>query len=520
MSIALDAARGIAAQRQTIIQDDYDRNLYGHARNTLPALHDAHNRSADELETGPALAADLFASLYQRAPVLRAEAGIAPTHAINREIMQQVMATSEWGDVRHAGTVGDSLLAGIAAVTALKGAIASLDEDTRRRVNEHNETERAAEALFTEAETYDELAAARGRDDFAQRAAAARARAQQLRADADARAAELAAAGAQIGEAVRRGMRGALSSAAQEAAGIAAACATFGGDGIGFGPGANTPLSVKERIALARKVQRDPKLAQLAQICGRIMRIALSVQMARVDRAATEVTAIEVGRDLGRLLPSELLALDDADLEESFLRRFAEGSLLQYEITPKDRAGRGPIILACDESGSMSEQLGGEHTKELWSKAIALSLLGIARKQRRDFAYIGFASSGELWLAHHPNGEATTAQVIAIAEHFFGGGTDYEPWMGQALALAQSSAYNKADVILLSDGLAHVGPAMADAWHETRRAREMRCYAVMLAAHDSEAAHAVPVLSALSDGVITLDSFGADRGALEMVFAV
>jgi uncharacterized protein with von Willebrand factor type A (vWA) domain len=42
--------------------------------------------------------------------------------------------------------------------------------------------------------------------------------------------------------------------------------------------------------------------------------------------------------------------------------------------------GQGPIIIAIDESGSMTTDYGGM-TGEVWSKAVMLALLSIARLQ-------------------------------------------------------------------------------------------------------------------------------------------
>jgi uncharacterized protein with von Willebrand factor type A (vWA) domain len=90
---------------------------------------------------------------------------------------------------------------------------------------------------------------------------------------------------------------------------------------------------------------------------------------------------------------NEMLA--DADLEDLFYLRFAERGLRQYNLIGHEPEGQGPIIIAIDESGSMTTDYGGM-TSEVWSKAVMLALLSIARLQKRDLAVIYFSGPDDL----------------------------------------------------------------------------------------------------------------------------
>src|SRR5439155_502145 len=68
-------------------------------------------------------------------------------------------------------------------------------------------------------------------------------------------------------------------------------------------------------------------------------------------------------------------------------RRLVEGRLLSYSLRGVDERGRGPMIVCLDGSGSMAGD------KVIWSKAVALTLLEIARRQRRLFRFICFSSA-------------------------------------------------------------------------------------------------------------------------------
>src|SRR5262249_24542325 len=156
----------------------------------------------------------------------------------------------------------------------------------------------------------------------------------------------------------------------------------------------------------AQRVGRSPKLQQIAAVCGRFTRIALQQQKARVKHPPDEITSITVGTEIERLLPSEIVLLADPNLEDLFYLKFVERGLMQYDLIGHEPEGQGPIIIAVDESGSMITNHGGL-TGEIWSKAVMLALLSIARSQKRVLAVIHFSGPDDLRLDLFPKGEAT-----------------------------------------------------------------------------------------------------------------
>ncbi len=342
-----------------------------------------------------------------------------------------------------------------------------------------------------------------------------------LRVEAEGLAAGLAASAEEREDTVRRAARAGLAEAERQIDEFHATVATFGGQqgaaggGIGPGPGGGGSLTTREKIDLAGRVGRSARLKQLALLCGRFTRIALDVQRSKVAHPPDEVTAIGAGDDLARVLAGELSLLGDPDLEDLFLLRFAEKALQQYDLIGSERQGRGPLIVALDESGSMAEPLGAGPTKEVWSKAVALALLAIARLQRRDCAVIHFAGGTETPLHRFPKGEGTYPDVIACLDTFLGGGTAFEPWMARALALVEEAAFDRADVIAISDGLTTIEPGMIARWNRVRAARGMRAFAVLIGTNEGAGA-----LASITDALLTLADLGADREVLATIFAV
>ena len=119
--------------------------------------------------------------------------------------------------------------------------------------------------------------------------------------------------------------------------------------------GANSQRSQQQHLP---QVGHSPKLRQIAAVCGRFTRIALQRQKTRVKHPPDEITSITTGSEIERLLPSEIALLADPDLEDLFYLRFAERGLMQYDLIGHEPQGQGPIIIAIDESGSMTTDYG------------------------------------------------------------------------------------------------------------------------------------------------------------------
>ncbi len=506
---------------QVVEHDGYDVQMFEEAVRSYGRMADVVQRAAQRVITAPALYRDLFWSFYQRTVVAEPPVPLNQAYGVNQQIVQQIMSTTEWRQVREAGTVSDVLNSAMATIGVAEKALAALDQATLQHINHLHELESGAHELFRHAEGLDDLAQQMAGDQARALFDQAKALQREATAKLDAATQDVAAleADSEVREdVVRRMARQGLQQAEGAIDETNAAINSFSGGygpGTGFGKG-DQPLATKDKIALAQRVGQSKRLQQLAQLCGRFTRIALAVQRSKVDHPPDEVTNITFGDELEHVLPSELALLADLELEDLFLLRFAEKSLLQYELMGSEKQGRGPIIVALDESYSMTSTLGGSTvSKELWSKAVTLALLAIARLQKRDFVVIHFASRGQMHLHRFPKGEGAYPDVIAAMDSFFGGGTDFEPWMEQALTLVEEAALNKADVICVSDGLAEIDGATLERWQRVRKLREMRAYAVLIGTNEG-----AEVLASITDALLTLDNLGEDTDVLQTIFAV
>ncbi len=232
---------------------------------------------------------------------------------------------------------------------------------------------------------------------------------------------------------------------------------------LGMASGAEGRMPAHEKMALGERLMRSKKLRLLARLTGAFKDVALEARKKRVSRAPQETHAIEQGRQLERVLPSELFAMkrERRALHLDFVRRFVEGELLQYQL--EGPAQRGPMVVCVDGSGSM------HGPKEIWSKAVALTLMEIARREKRRCLALVFSSGHtlfevELLSKKRAGGRPQTniEEVLRFAEHFPGGGTNFEEPLSRALELVGDGRYRRGDIVFITDGEASVSQTLLD----------------------------------------------------------
>ena len=528
----------IADGTQVLSHDGYDVQEFDLAVETYSRLGRTVEAADQKLVTAPALLRDLFWSFYKRAPRIDPVVPLSLAHGINRQIMEEIMSTSEWKELRETGTIGDSLTSAMATIGASEKAIAALGPKTIERINELKEAARAAERLFEQAEALAELASRADEEKAAalfKQAEQARALAQQNQEQVEEATAELEQTREEWEKTVRQAARQGIAEALEQIESTQNAIKAFSGgysNGFGAGPGGggSGELTVKEKIALAERIGKSKKLQMIAAMCGRFTRIALQQQKSRVKHPPDEITSITTGNDVGRLLPCEIALLADPQLEDLFFYKFATKQLLQYDLIGHEPEGQGPILAAVDSSDSMRDPLPGPLnssgsplcglTKEVWAKSVLLALLAIARLQKRDFAVIHFSAlddqrKPQLTVHRFPLGQGSPAEVIACAEFFYGGGTLFEPWMNEAMKLVDEARFDKADVIIISDGLASIEPKAQGDWHRRRAERGMRAYGILIGTNQG----AEP-LAKITDAMLPLDDLQDEMNALKTMFSV
>lgn len=230
-------------------------------------------------------------------------------------------------------------------------------------------------------------------------------------------------------------------------------------------------LPMSEQFQLVEHIQKHDTLKKIAEMTGRFKRIAKK-RMKKKQDMTMERKDVTLGQEVARLLPSEVANFIMPDSKLDFLRRYAEQQAFVFDTKGKNRKGRGPIIICMDESSSMTSIM-----EE--SKAFCLALLMIARRQKRDFAIIPFASDiGEILI--FPKGRSTSKDIITFSNQFLGGGTNYEKPLRASLEILGKSDFNEADILFVTDGSSFLSSRFIEDFNIAKKKRKFECTSIVL----------------------------------------
>ena len=238
--------------------------------------------------------------------------------------------------------------------------------------------------------------------------------------------------------------------------------------------------------ALANALQNNHKIKELAHKMGRAYISEERKKQTKIPQASkSEVHGTHRSDDVMRVLPSELLNLEDETLEMLFYARLLEKQLLTYELqgtthvigetTETHQQRTGPVVACLDSSGSMQGQ------PMLKAKALLLAIANILQKENRSLHILLFGASGELReFSMLANNES--AGLLKFLQQGFGGGTDFETPLQRALdIIASQKDYQKADILMIGDGDCQLSPTFANRLSTQKQVLDCMVYSVLCA---------------------------------------
>lgn len=464
---------------ECILSDGYDREVFARVAARHPAVAKTQDRLERILPHGEALLRDLFSALYKLNIVLRKPTEISAAAIIHRRLLEAVIHSQPLHELRKRTELSEAECA--AALPTLADSILaalkreySMDLESLGKVSQVATDEASFEALEAEKKHLDELpegALPEETEEALKISLDSDMRILKKKIDA-ARAEQTKLAAkltTEIEDTAHLKMKG-LPQQIDQAAELV--------EEFGLGAGGDGRVSAEKRMELGQRLMRSKKLQMLARLVGAFRDVALEARRKRVARAPQELHEINIGKDLERLLPAELLGLSKSRraLHLDFLRRLAEGELLEYRLHAA--AERGPMVVCVDGSGSMSG------SKELWAKAVALTLMEIARREKRGCLGIIFSDGPSLFeveLLSRTRGNkgrgrlrARDEEVLEFAEHFPGGGTSFEEPLARALTAVSGEGpgglkYRRGDIVFITDGEASVSDSLLERIEQRRK---------------------------------------------------
>jgi uncharacterized protein with von Willebrand factor type A (vWA) domain len=247
--------------------------------------------------------------------------------------------------------------------------------------------------------------------------------------------------------------------------------------GLGMGA-AGAPIDPQTFREHFNRVRSDSTLRAILNMAGRMIVMAKALQRQKVKHGRDDVVGVELGGDIGRLIPTELLALNSGieGIELLALQRIAERRAMCREYRGVEKKGRGPIIVTVDESGSMSGP------KIIAAKALALAMAWLAHHQRRWIMLAGFSGGSEGTRLIAPPGKLDQAALMDWCAHFYGGGTTLDvpldrvpSWYDEARA-----PEGKTDCILITDAIVSAPRQLIENYKAWAARAKAQTYAIVI----------------------------------------
>lgn len=513
----LDSPAPSPTATDVVPHDRFDEAEYKDIRSNVPVIDTMITDLSRKHDYVEDFMQDVHNVFTQGDPQVRDVADMAPTHVPNQVVINELAKLPEVQQMR-ASTRHDPY-AGAMATVSMKSQLTQLVERTseaRKKAQKQAQAQADAAAAaqaaqqalqqaqaLQDAVTQDEngIPDPNAQAQASQAAAAAGALLDQAQAAAgQALAAREATqqAAQQAAQGMRADLRQAAQQAAQEQEDEDNLMRAFGVD-----DGDLKRMPFTERAGLANRLKNN-RLAKFAKLIGQFKALQAAESRRKVKHAPDEVNNVILGDDLTRLAPSEWINFASDELEDDFWLRYVNKQVLCYDLIGTERVGQGPIVVVCDESGSMEYNTVQGGTAEAWSKALALALCEQARSKGRDFYYIGFSSARQQYTVKMEGGKAKLSDVIDMTEHFFGGGTHFEKPLLDALAIVEQ--YDDKDgkrpdiVFITDDDYYGSDEEFMRRWNKTKERYDLRCFGIAMGGAGTGG-----MLEAVSDNVRSIE---------------
>jgi len=480
--------------------DSYDRRTWNEIVADVPSIADLAESGERLVPHFGALVQDLFFALFKMNPVFRKSGDVRHAAALNRTILEQIVPSAPFQALRSRTALEEDKAA-IAAVVMSEHALEMMKSeqlinrgemlDLWDLARQEQDLEARAEAMKAVNEMQEskddeiENESARGREKENKDRAMKTKKELAEMADAAERAAKVSEArlnqkSRQFETQLRGADQSALKRMQLKTAELAREIDQAADDSHDFSRefGQGGRVAAGARLELGRRLARNKKLGELARMVGRFKQDARALKRKTLERGVAEAYDIEPGSELGRLIPAELLAMHHPILKRDFHRRVLEGAVLQYRLRDDEPKGKGPMVVCIDVSSSM------QGDKEMWAKAVALTLMDIARRQRRLFRAVMF-SSGDvslrvLDLNRERRYQPDLNKVVEMAEYFPGGGTDFEAPIDAAVELLGEKKLKRGDIVIITDGESQVSPDWLARLRERKQELDFSIFAVLV----------------------------------------
>lgn len=460
---------------RSVVRDRWDKEDHRSAVREIREFARVRKAANTVSDTGTDALDDLFYVMLKAVPVQVPVSEMASGHQVHHFVVAQLMETMAVARLR-AITIGDRVLSALACVDLAPRLDAIFDRlylafrQAHAAADRRDVAERFAQRI-REAEDELDLSA----PDFSGKAKAV----ERMRRELESQEAyvinaevELASLLDSAADHARAAWEAAAAETAEAMTAIVASARAWGTE-----PGRLRSLPAAERLELARRLN-DERLRSIADLFGRIENLTMSSAAEEIDDVFEEVADLELGGDLARVTPAELLMLGVPEMEPRFLAQWCDRTLMQYEVHGTDDSGRGGIVMCIDCSMSM------HGPREIFAKALMLVLLHTARCQHRPMYVIHFGYQQTKHFVFENEADYTAERILNATQAFWGSGTDFTRPMNEALDLLEeeyaSTGRVRADVVFVSDDEYLLDPEFLNRYLASMRSMRARTWGVLV----------------------------------------
>lgn len=494
-----------------IESDAYDRRVFSHLRSESPSLRQLEETGTTFLPQFASLLQDIFCLLFKSNVIFFSEQDVLPSALINQKFLNGIQQGSQYDFLREQ-TLLNEARAGLSALLLGERLLALIRSEklfTRRDMRDLWDIQKQEEIVekklqeFNDAEGIaDEQLSDEGQEAFRKAKERVAGEVQGAEALLRHKTAQLKEDLKEIEKRTTQRLQAEAINVAEQLEDASEEAETWGAS---LGTGQRSPPG--QKLELGKRLAGNEKLKKLARMVGRMKFHALALRKKVFERSSEEVLEIERGDSLHRILPHEMTALHHPILHKDFFRRYLDQELLQYSLRGIEEKGKGPMVVCLDGSSSMAGD------KEIWSKAVALTLLEIARRQRRLFRSICFSSQETplqiLDMNTRGRYEVNIKAVMDLAEYFPGGGTDFQGPLDAALECLQQTRYKKGDIVFITDGECQVTPQWAERFRKEKGKLGFSLFSVLIDVGPSS----LGTLKEFSDRITTIKQLTGDEAS-------
>lgn len=239
----------------------------------------------------------------------------------------------------------------------------------------------------------------------------------------------------------------------------------------GLDDGKLTTSSYDEKIMVSGKLRKLKKVRDISEMTGRFRASASSLQRKKTKEDGMEICGVYIGNEIHRVLPSEKILLANKKTKRGFLKKYTQKELLSYKYRNNRSKSKGPIVCCIDTSSSMEGDL------EVWSKSIAMTLMDIAFKQKRDFVAILFSYKVGQVIEFNKN-RIDPKKIYDLATAFFGSGTNFVEPLNESVRLISTAKYKYSDIVFITDGEAPLDDEFIAEFNEIKEKKQFRMITV------------------------------------------